>query len=194
MLRVGITGGIGSGKSTVCKAFAQLGIHIYDADSRTKELYASNETLRKAIVNSFGAEIFSGTEINKTKLAEIVFADPQKLQLLNSIVHPFVFEDYEAWCKGLDHEKYTIKEAAIMFESGSYKHLNYVVGVTAPEELRIARIMQRDGSTRDAILRRIQKQMPAEELISRCDFIIENDSEKSIVEQVLALHKTFLAL
>jgi dephospho-CoA kinase len=194
MLRIGITGGIGSGKTTICQVFETLGISVYYADKETKELYVNNAELKAKMLQEFGPEVYSGNTLNRVFLSQLVFNDAKKLQQLNAIVHPFVFAHYETWCEAHKTEKYTLKEAAIMFESGSYKHLHYVVGVAAPEEVRIARIIQRDGLSREEVLRRIQKQMPTEELIKRCDFMIENDGENSIVEQVINLHKRILQL
>lgn len=194
MLRIGITGGIGSGKTTVCQVFETLGISVYYADAETKKLYLNNLELKAKMIESFGLQVYKDDALNRDYLSQIVFNSKEKLNALNSIVHPYVFAHYEAWCDAHKNDKYTLKEAAIMFESGSYKHLHYIIGVSAPVEVRIARIIRRDGLSRDDIQKRIQKQMPTEELIKRCDFIIENDGDKSIVEQVIKLHKYFTDL
>jgi dephospho-CoA kinase len=194
MLRVGITGGIGSGKSTVCRIFEQLGVPVFYADRETKWLYNNNTTLRSAVIAAFGETVYSGTALNKPLLAQMVFEDAEKLRLLNSIVHPFVFELYEQWCQEHANAAYTLKEAAIMFESGSYKQVHKVIGVSAPLELRIQRVANRDGVEPKMVLARIKNQLEDEELKSRCDYIIINDGEHSLIEQVTALHLKFLSI
>lgn len=192
MLRVGITGGIGSGKTTVCNIFKQLGIAVYNADSRVKEMYETDQKLVHSIAEKLGHDLLVNHKLDLQKLKQRVFSDAEKLGVLNSIVHPAVFDDYENWCNLHSKEKYTLKEAAIMFESGSYKHVHKIVGVLAPLEVKIARIKQRDGLSDEQIMDRMSKQLPQEELIKRCDYIIENDGEKSLIEQVLKLHAIFM--
>lgn len=192
MLRVGITGGIGSGKSTVCGIFARLGIPVYAADREAKRLMREDLALIASVKEAFGSDSYSGNEPNRPFLANAVFGNPEKLALLNSLVHPAVFRDFERWC-GLQHAPYVIKEAAIMFESGSYKQVHEVVAVTAPLELRIQRVMERDGSSREEILKRIQAQMPQEEVVKRAHDVINNDGTHSLIKQVVGLHRQFLA-
>ncbi|MBU6323904.1 MAG: dephospho-CoA kinase [Bacteroidetes bacterium] len=192
MLRVGITGGIGSGKSTVCGIFARLGIPVYAADREAKRLMREDLALIASVKEAFGSDSYSGNEPNRPFLANAVFGNPEKLALLNSLVHPAVFRDFERWC-GLQHAPYVIKEAAIMFESGSYKQVHEVVAVTAPLELRIQRVMERDGSSREEILKRIQAQMPQEEVVKRAHDVINNDGTHSLIRQVVGLHRQFLA-
>lgn len=192
MLRVGITGGIGSGKSTVCRVFEELGISVYYADAEVKKMYTENSELQHKITALFGPESFQNGILNRPFISSRVFKDPALLQQLNAIVHPLVFADYDTWCEAHKNETYTLKEAAIMFESGSDKQMDFIIGVTAPLELRIARTMQRDGLSREDVIARVQKQMPDEELIKRCDFLIENDGDKSLVQQVLNLHHILL--
>lgn len=191
MLRVGITGGIGSGKSTVCSLFAHLGIPVYAADREAKRLMREDPALIASVKAAFGTDSYDGTEPNRPFLAKMVFGNPEKLALLNSLVHPAVFRDFERWC-GLQHAPYVIKEAAIMFESGSYKQVHEVVAVTAPLELRIQRVMERDGSSREDILKRIQAQMPQEEVVKRAHAVINNDGTHALIHQVMGLHKQFL--
>lgn len=191
MLRVGITGGIGSGKSTVCSVFAHLGIPVYAADVAAKRLMRDDPKLIQAVKDAFGPESYSGTEPNRRFLANAVFGHPEKLDLLNSLVHPAVFRDFERWC-AMQQAPYVIKEAAIMFESGSYKQVQLVVAVVAPLELRVQRVMQRDGMAREEVLRRIQSQMPQDEVAKRADALIHNDGTQSIIDQVTALHRRFL--
>ena len=192
MLRLGVTGGIGVGKSTVCQIFACLGVPRYDADQRAKELYSENLKLQKELIQKYGAAIYQNGALNKKLLSKIVFTDKQELQWLNSLVHPLIFEDYERWCQKNKDAIYTIKEAAIMFESGSDKNVDAVIGVASPEALRMERVMARDGSTEEEILKRMSKQMPQEDLLGRCQFTIHNDLENSLISQVIALHKPFI--
>lgn len=192
MLRVGITGGIGSGKSTVCNIFKQLGIAVYNADTRVKELYETDAALVQTIANNLGNELLVNGKLDLQKLKQKVFTDAQMLGKLNAVVHPAVFEDYENWCLAHQNEIYTLKEAAIMFESGSNEHVHKIIGVVAPEAVKIARVQQRDGLSEEQIRDRMHKQLAQEELIKRCDYIIENDGSQSLIEQVMKLHNLFL--
>jgi dephospho-CoA kinase len=194
MLRVGITGGIGSGKSTVARIFEHLGVPVYHADEETKKLYSENAALREKIIRAFGPETYEGNELNRSAMASLVFRHAEKLQELNSIVHPYVFANYEAWCEAHRSDPYTLKEAAILFESGSYRRLHLVIGVIADEALRISRVVSRDHVAEKAVRQRMENQLPQEELRKKCDYIIENDGTKSLTEQVVVLHKIFLLL
>ncbi|MBS3912954.1 MAG: dephospho-CoA kinase [Bacteroidetes bacterium] len=194
MLRVGITGGIGSGKSTVCSIFEYLGVPIFKADLFAKSLYTSNSDLRQKLIVEFGENIYVQNQINRPLLASLIFSDQQKLHTLNSLIHPLVFEAYESWCIQHQTSPYTIKEAAIMFESGSYTHVHLVCGVVASEELRIQRVMQRDHLNRDEIMKRIAQQMDPKEWLKKCDYTIANNEDDSLIEQVLKLHQTFTEL
>lgn len=194
MLRIGITGGIGSGKTTVCDMFALMEVPVYNADAETKAMYNSHPELRQKLIALFGETIYSGPELNRAKLGELVFSDKEKLAQLNAIVHPMVFDHYENWCKQHADKPYTIKEAAIMFESGSYKHLHFVVGVIAPMSVRIQRVMHRDSLTEEAVKLRIQNQMHQDKLQNLCDFTIENDGRQSVLKQVIKLHAKFIKM
>lgn len=189
MLRVGITGGIGTGKTTVCAIFKELGIAIYPADLRVKEMYANDSELLQEIHAQFGSDVFEivPTKLNLSALKQLVFKDSVALQKLNDIVHPAVFKDYERWCELHKNETYTLKEAAILFESGSYKQVNKIIGVSAPLPVRIERIKSRDNLSEAEILQRIASQMNQDELLKKCDYVIENDGEKSLIEQVLKI-------
>lgn len=190
MLRIGVTGGIGSGKSTVCAVFSQLGIPVYSADSAAKRLMREDAALRSEILEAFGPQSYSGTEPNRAFLAAAVFGNPEKREILNQLVHPAVFKDFEHWC-AQQHAPYVIKEAAIMFESGSYKQVDEVIAVTAPVSLRLKRVVERDGLNEAEVLRRMEAQMPQEELQKRAQYCIQNDGTQSLIEQVLALHLRF---
>jgi dephospho-CoA kinase len=194
MLRVGITGGIGSGKSTACAIFEQLGVPVFHADQETKEIYASNPLVRQQLIDEFGPEIYLNGGLNRPLLAKLVFGNPTKLQWLNQLIHPLVNAKFENWCLTKSQHAYVVKEAAILFESGSYKNLHQIIGVLAPEDLRISRVMERDGVKKSEVIARINQQMNQEELAKKCDYILHNDTEKSLVEQVLQLHKTLVNL
>ena len=189
MLKIGLTGGIGSGKSTVAAIFEVLSIPVYYADAASKELMLS-EKIRSAIEKDFGSEVYKDGNLDRKYLAEIVFKDQHKLELLNSIVHPATIEDANDWI-AKQNAPYIIKEAALIFESDAYQFLDLVIGVRSPQELRIERAMKRDNISRENVLLRMNKQMNEEEKMQRCDFIIENDEEQLLIPQVLALHKKF---
>jgi len=191
-MRVGITGGIGSGKTTVCRVFETLGIPVYYADAEAKRLYSENKDLQAALLDAYGPEVLQNGEVNKDFLRSLVFGKPEAARKLNSLVHPFVFEHYEQWCLANENKPYTIKEAAILFESGSYKRLHRVIGVVAPEELRIQRAMNRDHCSREDVLQRMQKQLPQDELAKKCQYLIHNDEGQSVIEQVRDLHRKLL--
>jgi len=191
MKRIGLTGGIGSGKSTVASVFATLGIPCYDSDRRAKELMVEKETLRTFLFQHFGPEVIQNHQLQSSIISKVVFEHPELLEQLNAVVHPEVGKDFNAWCEK-QNAPYVLKEAALLFESGSWKNLDAIVCVTAPEELRIQRVMQRNGFTREQVRARIQNQMPEEEKVSRSQFVIENDGNHSLIEQVLAIHQTLL--
>lgn len=179
---IGLTGGIGSGKTTIANHFKSLGIPIYIADEEAKKLMQSDEIV-KAIKERFGADLFENDILNRGKLAEAVFNDPDKLKQLNAIVHPAVKNHFKQWI--LEHNEFptVIYEAAILFESGSYKDFDTIITVTAPIETRIQRVIARDNTSREQVLKRIEAQWTDEQRISKSDFVIENESiEKSLIE------------
>lgn len=188
MLRVGITGGIGSGKTTVCSVFEWLGVQVYYADLATKSLYNTNASLKSNIIDAFGSDVYPKGEFDRKVLAQKVFGDAVELNRLNHIVHPYVFDDYETWCQNHQNEPYTLKEAAIIFESGSYLQLHKVIGVFAPEELRISRVINREKIEKSAVVERIAKQMDQNKLRNLCDYFIDNDGEHSLMKQVVNTH------
>lgn len=195
MLKVGVTGGIGSGKSTVCGIFRTLGIPVYDADLETKQLYLHSTELKEQLIATFGADVYlPDGSLNREKLRAIVFHQPDSGNRLNSIVHPFVFAHFDQWCDRQTAVPYVVKEAAIMFESGGYRQMDYIIGVTAPDEVRIQRVMQRDHISREEVIQRISRQMPTEELRKRCDFIISNSGEESLINQVMEIHRKLLTI
>lgn len=193
MLKIGITGGIGSGKSTVAKVFEILGIPIYYADDAAKRLMNEDEKLKEKIQLQFGNEVYKNGQLDKKKLAEIVFTFPEKLGLLNALVHPATLQDAARWMQS-QSTVYCLKEAALIFESGAHEQLDFVIGVTAPAPLRIQRTMQRDGVTREEVIVRMDKQMDEIIKMKLCDFVIKNDEQEMLLPQVLNLHKKLLTL
>ncbi|SRR5579871_330922 len=193
MLRIGLTGGIGSGKSTVAKIFEVLGIPVYYADDAAKQLMNTDDELKKEIIKNFGAEAYHNHTLDRKYIARKVFDNKENLALLNSITHPATIRDAENWMKK-QTTPYAIKEAALIFESGSEKFLDYVIGVSSPESLRIDRTMARDNISIDEVRNRMKNQMDEEKKISLCNFKIMNDEKQSLLQQVLALHSQFLQL
>jgi dephospho-CoA kinase len=195
-LQIGITGGIGSGKSLVCKIFSVFGIPIYDADSHAKDLMTTDIILVSQIKKEFGdLSYHENGELNRSYLSAEVFHDSTKLAKLNALVHPRVSLHYQAWCNSQSASAYVVKEAALLIESGSYKQLDKVILVTASEDLRIQRVLKRDPQrSREQVEAIIQKQLPEEEKKKFADTIILNDEQHLLLPQVVALHEQFLLL
>jgi dephospho-CoA kinase len=193
MLRVGITGGIGSGKSTVSKIFEVLGIPVYYADDASKRLMNEDEGLKKKLQSIFGNETYVNGQLNRTYLSSIVFNNSDKLALLNSIVHPATIKDAADWMQR-QTAPYAIKEAALIFESGSQEYLDKVIGVYAPASVRIHRVMKRDNVTKEEVLSRMNKQIDEDMKMRLCDFVITNDEQELLIPQVMKLHEGFLKL
>ena len=193
-LEIGITGGIGSGKSLVCKIFQQLGTPVYDADSHAKKLMTTDGILISQIKKEFGDLAYNPDgSLNNVYLANHVFHDPQKLAMLNSLVHPSVAEDYKKWVASKTNFPYVLKEAALLFEAGSHQTLDSIIVVQAPESLRIRRVLDRDPHrTVEQIKGIVEKQMPEDEKLKRADYIIVNDETELVIPQVLKLHEQFL--
>ncbi len=191
MLKIGITGGIGSGKTTVAKVFEVLGIPVYYADEAAKEIMHKNEPLKQQLIFYFGKDTYVDGKLNRKHLSSIVFADKEKLELLNSLVHPVTIADAEQWFHQ-QQSPYVLKEAALLFESGAAEGLDYVIGVTAPAAVRIKRVMDRDGVTADEVKKRMLNQIDETIKIRLCDFIIHNDEQQMILPQVLKLHEELL--
>jgi len=188
MLKIGLTGGIGSGKSTVAVIFVLLGIPVYYADLRAKELMNSNETLKASIQKAFGPSSYTAGKLNRSFLAESVFGHPEKLALLNSLVHPVTIADAQEWMKN-QTSTYTLKEAALIFESGSANGLDAVIGVSAPKEIRISRVMQRDHSSYEEVVKRMDGQMDEATKLSLCQYVIYNDEQSLLIPQVISIHE-----
>ncbi len=192
--QVGITGSIGSGKSLVCKIFKTLGIPVYDADSHAKELMTTDGILMSGIKKEFGDLAYHGDgSLNRNYLAEHVFHDEEKLQRLNRLVHPRVAADYRHWADRHQQFPYVVKEAALLFESGSYKGLDRIVVVHTPVEVRIQRVLKRDPHrTVEQIRAIVEKQMPDDEKLKRADDIVVNDESVLLIPQVLKLHNELI--
>ena len=193
MLKIGLTGGIGSGKSTVAAIFEILGIPVYYADIASKRLMNENENLKSSIIKYFGDDAYSYGILNRKFLADQVFIDNEKIALLNSLVHPVTIKDAADWIE-MQTAPYIIKEAALIFESGSDKYLDYVIGVESPRVLRIQRAMDRDSISQQQVEDRMSKQMDETEKMRLCDFVIVNDEQQLVIPQVLAMHEKFLKM
>lgn len=188
-LLVGITGGIGSGKSTVCKLFSLLGAPIYSADDRAKWLMSHNPALKEKILSEFGSESYYATgELNRGYLAETVFSNPEKVASLNALVHPAVGKDFKQWVSQ-QTAPYLLKEAALLFETGAAKELDCVINVSSPLRVRMARVLLRDPQrTEEQVNQIIDQQLPDEEKNMRADFSIKNTDNKLLIPQVLEVH------
>jgi dephospho-CoA kinase len=191
MLKVGLTGGIGSGKTTVAKIFELLGVPVYYADDASKKLYHTNHELIQQIKSAFGEAIYTDNLLNRKALAEIVFKHPEKLALLNSLVHPLTLKDASLWMKK-QSAPYIIKEAALLFEAGSAEGLDFIIGITAPQHLRLKRVMERDGISRSDVLNRMEKQIDDAIKMRLCDVVIYNDEQQLLIPQIIRLHKQLL--
>lgn len=192
MKRIGITGGIGSGKSIICKVFELLGVPVFYADEEAKKLYYHND-VKATLVEKYGNEIYTiDGKLNREKLAQIIFSNPEELKFINSLIHPLVAEVYKQWCEKFKHLPYTLKEAAILFESDAYKEMDKVITVSAPKEIRINRILKRDNLTRAQIEERINNQWTEEERLARADFVIYNNDEQLVLPQIVELHQKLM--
>jgi dephospho-CoA kinase len=187
MITVGVTGGIGSGKTTVCKILEVLGIPVYYADIRAKQLYQENDGVMRAVKELFGDDIYRGGELDRAEVAKRVFSNKELLNKLNSIVHPAVEKDFLKWTKQFGDVPFVVKEAAILFENGGYKKLDMNVLVTAPEEMRINRVVKRDGIPAEQVKERIRNQWPDEKKIPLADFVIKCDEEHLVIPQVMEI-------
>ena len=188
---IGLTGGIGSGKTTVANHFMDAGIPVYIADDEARKIMQSNEIIAE-IKNTFGNTVFDNGILNREKLSGIVFNDPEKLKLLNAIIHPAVKKHFSSWILNHKSSPYIIYEAAILFESGSYKDCDIIITVTAPLESRIQRVIQRDKTTRENVLRRINMQWNDDQRIEKSDYVIENktlETAKFSTDKILKILK-----
>jgi dephospho-CoA kinase len=191
--QIGITGGIGAGKSLVARVFAALHVPVYDADSRAKSIMNGDPDLKADLIQAFGPEAYTAAgELNRNYLAATVFGDARKVALLNSLVHPRVGADYAHWVERHAHFPYLLKEAALLFESGSYQTLHQVIAVSAPLSLRIRRVLLRDSHRTEAdVAAIIARQMDEDEKQLRADYVVYNDEKRLLIPQVLELDRTF---
>ena len=180
---IGLTGGIGSGKTMVAEYFKSLGIPVYIADKEARQLMTSGNIIN-VLSNEFGKEILENGILNREKLAQLVFNNPKKLQKLNSIVHPEVKKHFDNWVEKHKNYPFVVKEAAILFESGSYKYCDTIITVTAPLETRLQRVMKRDKTDRESVLKRIENQWTDEQRIAKSNYVIHNLSVESTKKQV----------
>jgi dephospho-CoA kinase len=194
MLKIGITGGIGSGKTTVCRVFETLGIPVFYADVVAKQIMVKDEILIKGVKDTFGTESYLDEGLlNNKHIAGIVFNDALALAKLNALVHPAVFRAFDQWVAGVPAGcPYILKEAALLFESGSYKMCDFNILVTAPQDLKKSRVMLRDGVTEAQVQARMDKQFSDAQKVVLADAIVKNDESSSIILQVLDLHERFL--
>jgi len=193
MLKIGLTGGMGSGKTTVSQIFSVLGIPVFYADDIAKTIMNEDEDLKQNIINLFGTEAYKENSLNRKYIAGIVFNNEYKLQQLNALVHPVTIAAADKWMKE-QKTAYVIKEAALMFEASAAAHLDYVIGVYAPQVLRLQRVMHRDNTSREQVLSRMNNQVDETIKMKLCDFVIVNDEQQAVLPQVLSLHEKLLSM
>jgi len=192
MIRVGLTGGIGSGKSLICTIIEKLGLPVYYADDEARRLMSKDPVLKNRIVDLFGENAYRGGDLDRKYLAELVFGDEEKLAALNALVHPSVREDFKSWAGKQNEFPYVVEEAAILFESGAHRELDSTVLVSAPIEVRISRVMERDGIDRESVLKRMSHQLREEEQLKLADYVIVNDGQQMLLPQVIELHNSLI--
>jgi dephospho-CoA kinase len=192
-LKIGLTGGIGSGKTLVSSIFKHLGIPIYYADQAAKDLQNSDPNIKEKLIQLFGNEVYKDGNLNKNYLASIVFSDDQKLKALNAVMHPATLQAAAIWMQK-QSTPYAIKEAALIFEANAQKDLDYIIGVYAPKEIRLNRTMLRDNSSAEQVLKRMQNQMDEEQKMKLCQFVVVNDEKQLLIPQVLAIHHQLIKL
>ena len=192
MFKVGLTGGIGSGKSTVARMFAVLGIPVFDADEESRRLLQEDEAVKNAVIKTFGAVVYPQGKLDRAALASMVFRDEEALAKLNAIAHPAVRKRLGAW---LDEQRspYVLVEAALLVDTGWYRSMDHLIVVAAPEEERIRRVMSRDGVTEEQVRARMRNQISEEQRLAAAGSIIRNDGQELVIPQVLALHEQFVA-
>lgn len=207
---IGLTGGIGSGKSTIAKVFETLGVPVFDADTAAKHIMNSSPVIKAQLIKAFGSEVYlsSGKDsmhatsnnlvseqvaiLNRAYLAKLVFEDPFQLEILNSIVHPVTIKAAQDWA-AVQNSPYVIKEAALFFEAGSAVGIAKIIGVASPKSLRINRVMKRDQCTKEEVEKRMTHQIDASLKMKLCDWVINNDDQHLVLPQVIALHEQIVA-
>jgi dephospho-CoA kinase len=191
MIKVGVTGGIGSGKTLVCEIFGHLGIPVFNADIEAKKIYSIDQDVIEQLKQLFGQDIYHNEELKKDVLANIIFNDSKAMDKVNSIVHPKVREYFLEWAEK-QTSKYVIEEAAILFESNAYLDLDYIINVHARQDSRIKRVMERDNISKEQVLNRMKNQLCDEKRMKLADYTIYNDDERMLLPQVLAIHQKIL--
>jgi dephospho-CoA kinase len=192
MQKIGITGGIGSGKSIVCEVFKLLGVPVFHADIVARELQNNDNQIRSNLIHLFGAYIYtSDGTLDRKKLADLIFNDKELIGKVNQIIHPVVRENFFYWAQKYAGKDYILYEAAILFESGYYKDLDLNIIIVANEDIRIKRVMQRDNATMDEVRQRINNQMQDQEKVRMADYILENNERKLLIPQIIELDKVF---
>ena len=190
---IGLTGGIGSGKSTVAKIFAQLGIPVLDADATAKAIMNEDRSVKTKLIELFGEDAYKENQLNRPYIAQLVFEDAFKLQQLNAIIHPITIQYAKDWAFK-QSAPYVIKEAALFFESGSSEGVEKIIGVTSPKHIRIQRVMQRDQITREDVIKRMEHQLEDSLKMKLCDWVIQNDDMHLLIPQILAIHQSLTIL
>lgn len=191
-MKVGLTGGIGSGKTLVCSVLEKLGVAVYYADLEARRLMSSDSELVLQISGLFGNKAYKGGNLNREFLAQRVFKDKELLTRLNELVHPAVRKDFSRWASEQKPAFYVVEEAAILFESGSDRNMDLTVGVFAEKELRVQRVMQRDGIAREQVRMRMNSQMNEKEKMEKADIVINNDGKLMILPQIINMHNAIL--
>lgn len=189
MLAVGLTGGIGSGKSLVSKIFEHFGVPVFNADNESKAILLEDEQVRKHLTQWLGPDIYTSEGPDRQKIARMIFTDPCLLNKVNGLIHPLVIEHFKSWCQKNKQHPYVIQEAAILFETGLYQMLDFNILVVAPEQIRIERVKSRDQVSTEAVEHRMKNQWLDEQKIPLADYIINNDGESPLLPQVLEIHK-----
>ncbi len=193
MYRIGLTGGIGSGKTTVARILETLGIPVYYADDAAKTIMKTDTDLIQQIIHHFGEACYAEGQLQRKYLADIVFNNPEKLALLNSLIHPVTIRHSEEWFHR-QTTPFAVREAALLFESGASENLDFIVGVYAPKQLRLQRVIKRDGLSVEEIQKRMDRQINEEMKMKLCDAVIRNDEQQLVIPQVMELHERLLEL
>jgi dephospho-CoA kinase len=192
MIRVGITGGIGSGKSWICQIFIRLGIPVYHADDAARMITENDGAIRQDLISLLGNDIYSGKSLNRSKMAEMIFNDQELLKKVNHIIHPRVVSDFQNWCQAMAGFPYVIQESAILFESELYRMFDFIVLVTAPEEVRFRRVITRNGMTIEKIHSIMKNQLPEKEILVRSHLILRNDDKNLVLPPILKFHRELM--
>ncbi len=189
MIKVGVTGGIGSGKTLVCRVFETLGTPVFYADQQAKQLYDEDQELRNEMIHLFGPEIYGQNGLNRALLASKIFSDPQTLDRVNQLVHPRVRRKFNQWCQLHTDRPYLIEEAAVLPGSKNQHGLDYLILVYAPKEIRIQRVIERDQVSRASVERRMAHQVEDEHRMARADFVVYNDGSRMVLPQIIHIHQ-----